>query len=421
MIDPKILRSDLDSVKDTLKARCYDFDFEHYSALEQSRKKLQIATEELQNERNKLSNQFGDYRRQGKDIAVLKQDIDSVKVKLEGIKQQFSAVKQQLDCLLLEIPNMLDDSVPVGETEADNREVKRIGDIRNFDFTVLDHIAIGEKMGLDLEVAAKLSGSRFMTLLGPLAKLHRSLIQFMLDTHTARGYIETYVPYIVNSESLQGTGQLPKFAEDVFKIEGEHNKYLIPTAEVPMTNIHRDTIVGAEDLPIKYVAHTPCFRSEAGSYGKDVQGLIRQHQFEKVELVQLVAPSFSDSALEQLVTDAEHILELLQLPYRTVVLCSADTGFSAAKTYDLEVWLPAQKCYREISSCSNCKDFQARRMQARYRNSDARVQLLHTLNGSGLAVGRTLVAILENYQQADGSLLIPKALVPYFGSEVITL
>ena len=433
MIDNKILRNDFDLVSSNLAARNYKFDSEAYKQLEQQRKQNQVDTEQLQAKRNQLSSQFGKYKAQGKDksqdkskdIAELKAEIDSLKHQLDKTKQEFEQIKHQLKTMLYELPNILDPEVPIGKSEADNQLVRTVGDLPSFDFELKDHIALGEYFGLDLQTAAKITGSRYMTLFGDLAKLHRSLTQFMLDTQIAQGYKEVYVPYIVNSESLYGTGNLPKFGEDLFKLDTENDRYLIPTAEVPVTNIYRDQIVDKKLLPQKFVAHTPCFRSEAGSYGRDVHGIIRQHQFEKVELVQFTTAEQSDQAHQQLTADAENILQKLGLPYRVMLLCSADVGFSSAKTYDLEVWLPSQNCYREISSCSNFKDFQARRMQARYRDSDnhssSKSQLMHTINGSGLAVGRTLVAILENFQQADASVVIPDALVSYFGKNKLCL
>ncbi|HEX5277995.1 MAG TPA: serine--tRNA ligase, partial [Fluviicoccus sp.] len=381
------------------------------------RRSLQSETEHLQAERNAGAKQIGMAKKSGEDTAPLMARMQEVNTRLETVKVELEALQAELNAFLLTIPNTPHASVPAGEDEHGNVEVRRWGTPRALDFEPKDHADLGEALGyLDFATATKITGSRFSLLKGPLARLQRALTQFMLDIHTQQhGYEEVYVPYMVNADSLQGTGQLPKFEEDLFKLRGEKEYYLIPTAEVPVTNILRDEIVSGDQLPLKFVAHTPCFRSEAGSYGRDTRGLIRQHQFEKVELVQFVQPELSDAVLEELTSHAENILQLLGLPYRVMLLCGGDMGFSSAKTYDLEVWLPAQGKYREISSCSNFEAFQTRRMQARFRNKDGKPELLHTLNGSGLAVGRTLVAIMENYQQADGSIAVPEALQPYLG------
>jgi seryl-tRNA synthetase len=420
MLDPKLLRNDLDSVAERLKIRNFDLDITQIETLEAQRKKIQVETENLQAERNSRSKNIGKARAAGEDIEPLKQEVSRLGEELEKAKAELANIQQQLDTIYLAIPNLPDDTVPPGKDERANQEVRRWGSPRVFDFDIKDHVDVGSREGeLDFELATKITGSRFAVMQGHIARLHRVLIQFMLDTHIREhGYREIYTPFIVNSDSLQGTGQLPKFEEDLFRLSGEQNFYLIPTAEVPVTNVWRDVIIEAKNLPLKYVCHTPCFRSEAGSYGKDTRGMIRQHQFEKVELVQAVRPNESMDCLEQLTTHAESILQKLDLPYRTVILCGGDIGFSSAKTYDIEVWLPAQDKYREISSCSNFRDFQARRMQARWRNPDTgKPELLHTLNGSGLAVGRTLVAILENYQNRDGSVTVPEILRPYFGAD----
>jgi seryl-tRNA synthetase len=420
MLDIQLLRTDLENVAKRLaEERSYAFPVTEFNSLEAERKTIQTRTEELQAQRNAASKQIGNAKSKGEDVSIILTEVAGLGNELKQAETRLEGIQNQLQQLLLDVPNLPHDSVPEGGSEADNREVCRWGTPRTFDFAAKDHVAIGENLGLlDFETAVKLSGARFSLLQGGLARLHRALAQFMLDTHTQEhGYTETYVPYLVNAESLHGTGQLPKFEEDLFVVpHGEQgNYYLVPTAEVPLTNTVRDQIVALESLPIKLTAHTPCFRSEAGSYGKDTRGLIRQHQFDKVELVQIVHPQQSYAALEQLVGHAEKILQKLELPYRVMVLCTGDIGFSAAKTYDIEVWLPAQNTYREISSCSNCEAFQARRMQARFRNEKGKPELLHTLNGSGLAVGRTLVAILENCQNVDGSVSIPEALQPYMG------
>ena len=423
MLDPKLLRTDLEAVAANLARRGFRLDTERLRELEARRKALQVRTQELQKERNARSRRIGQAKARGEDIQPLLAEVGRLGDELKQAEAELAAVQAELREIQLGIPNLLDDSVPDGADESDNVELRRWGEPPAFDFTPRDHVDLGEALdGLDFEAAARIAGSRFAVMRGAVARLHRALIQFMLDLHTGEhGYREVYVPYLVNADSLYGTGQLPKFEADLFKVESEHGFYLIPTAEVPVTNLARDEILPAEALPLRLVAHTPCFRSEAGSYGRDVRGLIRQHQFEKVELVQLVRPEDSAAAHEALTGHAEAVLQRLGLPYRVVVLCAGDTGFSAAKTYDLEVWLPGQGKYREISSCSNFRDFQARRMQARWRNPDTgKPELLHTLNGSGLAVGRTLVAVLENYQRADGSVVVPEVLRNYMnGLEVI--
>jgi seryl-tRNA synthetase len=419
MLDIQQLRSNLDAVAEGLAKRGKPIDFTEFSALEAERKTLQTRTQELQAQRNSLSKQIGMLKGQGKDASEVMAQVGALGDALKASEQRLAELLAQFNAILAALPNMPDESVPVGADESSNVEVKRWGTPRVFDFPVKDHTDVGEAIGqLDFATAAKISGSRFSLLKGGLARLHRALAQFMLDTHTEQhGYTELYAPYLVNAASLHGTGQLPKFEEDLFKVlRGDQDPlYLIPTAEVPVTNIVRDEILAAEALPLKFVCHTPCFRSEAGSGGRDVRGMIRQHQFDKVELVQVVHPEKSAEAHEELTRQAEIILEKLELPYRRMALCTGDMGFSAAKTYDLEVWLPAQNTFREISSCSNFGAFQARRMQARFRNEKNKPELCHTLNGSGLAVGRTLVAILENYQNADGSVTIPGVLRPYMG------
>ena len=421
MLDPKLLRSDINTVADRLQVKCYRLDTAAFLALEDRRKALQLAAEDLQQERNSYSKSMGkligEAKAKGEDIEPLKAKGEQLKTASTAADAELAEVQDALNTMLQGIPNIPHQSVPVGNDEDDNVEVRRWGEPNTFDFDVKDHVDLGAAFnGLDFDTAAKITGSRFSQMRGGLASLHRALTQFMLNTHIQEhGYEEVYVPYIVNRESLFGTGQLPKFEEDLFKLDDEREFYLIPTAEVPITNIYRNEIV--EKLPIKLVAHTPCFRSEAGSYGRDTRGMIRQHQFEKVEMVQFVHPDESWDALEALVGDAETILQKLELPYRTVVLCGGDLGFSAAKTYDIEVWLPSQGKYREISSCSNFGDFQARRMKARFRNAEGKPELLHTLNGSGLAVGRTLLAVMENYQQADGSIAIPDVLQPLMNGQ----
>ena len=418
MIDPKLLRQSTADVAKNLSRRGFDFDVDAYLALEERRKSLQVDTENLRNERNSSSKNIGKAKAQGEDIAPLLAAVKDLGDRLEQNEVALQALLSELQSIELGLPNLLDDDVPDGRDEDDNVEVRRWGEPAEFDFEARDHIEIGESLGLlEFEAASKISGSRFVIMRAGLARMQRALIQFMLDTHTMEhGYEEAYVPYLVQSQALVGTGQLPKFEEDLFKTTNETPFYLIPTAEVPLTNLARDVIYEADQLPLRYTAHTPCFRSEAGSYGQDTRGMIRQHQFEKVELVQLVAADTSGQALEELTGHAETILQRLELPYRVVSLCAGDVGFGARKTYDLEVWLPGQERYREISSCSNCGDFQARRMQARRRNPDSgKPELIHTLNGSGVAAGRALIAIMENYQQADGSIRVPAVLRPYIG------
>lgn len=422
MIDPQLLRKEIDTVATRLATRKFSLDQDAFGKLESARKEIQTRTEEMQSKRNSLSKQIGMLKGKGEDASAVMAEVAGIGDTLKANADQLTEIQAQLGELLQDIPNLPHESVPVGADESDNVEVEKVGVPREFDFDVKDHVDVGEPLGLALDSATKLTGSRFSFMKGGMARLHRALAQFMLDTQTGEhGYEECYTPYIVNAETLHGTGQLPKFESDLFTVkkgghEGdEESLYLIPTSEVTLTNLVRDEIVAADSLPIKLTAHTPCFRSEAGSYGRDTRGLIRQHQFDKVEMVQLVHPEKSYEALDEMVKHAGAILQKLGLPYRVVLLCTGDMGFGAAKTYDLEVWLPAQNTYREISSISNCEAFQARRMQARFRQEKGRPELLHTLNGSGLAVGRTLVAILENYQQADGSVEIPEVLVPYMG------
>jgi seryl-tRNA synthetase len=450
MLDIQLLRNDLAGVAARLATRGFALDTTRFQGLEAQRKTIQIRTQELQAARNRISKMIGQLRGAGhgpddEEVGDLMREMQNIPDQLKEAEKQLGEIQNELQQLLEVIPNIPHSSVPIGKSEADNLEVRKVGNIPQFDFVAKDHVDLGEKLGLDFDTAAKISGARFSVLKGGLARLHRALAQFMLDTHTEQhGYTEVYVPYLVNADSMRGTGQLPKFKNDLFEIRREtfiargvaigpdgneirqsetagldraQEMFLIPTAEVPLTNMVRDEIVPLEKLPMKFVAHTPCFRSEAGSYGRDTRGMIRQHQFDKVELVQMVHPDESYAALEQLLGHAETILQKLALPYRVVKLCTGDMGFSAALTYDIEVWLPAQNTYREISSCSNFEAFQARRMQARFRNAQGKPELLHTLNGSGLAVGRTLVAVLENYQQADGSVVIPKVLRPYMGGK----
>jgi seryl-tRNA synthetase len=418
MIDPKLLRQSAADVAANLARRGYRFDTDAYLSLEESRKSLQIETEQLQSERNASAKRIGQAKAQGEDMQPLLAAVKDLGDQLTKSEAALLEVQSQLQSIELDLPNLLDDSVPDGRDESDNAEVRKWGAAAELGFEAQDHIQLGENLGmLDFEAASRISGSRFVVMTGPLARLQRALIQFMLDTHTSEhGYREAYVPYLVQGQALVGTGQLPKFEEDLFKTDSETPYYLIPTAEVPVTNLVRDTLLEADQLPQKYVAHTPCFRSEAGSYGQDTRGMIRQHQFEKVELVNFVAADESMAALEALTECAEVILQRLELPYRVVVLCAGDVGFGATKTYDIEVWLPGQQKYREISSCSNYNDFQARRMKARRRNPDTgKPELIHTLNGSGVAAGRALIAVMENYQNADGSIRIPTALQPYMG------
>lgn len=434
MLDPQLLRKDLETVKTRLASRKFELDTALFTQLENERKQLQSRTEELQAKRNQLAKAIGMKKGKGENADPELAESVTVNQELEKNSSRLTQLQDEIKDFLLGIPNLPDESVPVGKSADENKEIKSWGKPTQFEFTPKDHVDLGTPIGLDFGSATKISGARFVVLKGNAAKLHRALAQFMLDVHTAQhGYQEVYAPYMVNADSMRGTGQLPKFEADLFKVPrkmgGEHpddggerieNFYLIPTAEVPVTNLVRDEIINADQLPLKYVAHTPCFRSEAGSYGRDVRGMIRQHQFDKVELVHISKPEDSMQALEELTAHAEKILELLELPYRRMLLCTGDMGFGSAKTYDLEVWIPSQNAYREISSCSNMGDFQARRMQARYKVGQNKPELLHTLNGSGLAVGRTGVAILENFQQADGSIKIPKALQPYMGGlEVI--
>ncbi|MFY0678461.1 MAG: serine--tRNA ligase [Neptuniibacter sp.] len=421
MLDAKIVRANPEEIAQLLKKKGYEFPVSQFTELENQRKQLQVDTENLQNERNTRSKGIGKAKAAGEDIQPLLAEVADLGSKLDAAKADLNTVQEQLDDLLSGVPNIPNEEVPEGADEEDNVEVRRWGTPREFDFEPQDHVALGEKSGeLDFETAAKLTGARFSVMTGKLAKLHRALIQFMLDVQTEEnGYTEAYVPYMVNEDSLRGTGQLPKFGEDLFKVPfGDRQYYLIPTAEVPVTNIVRDEIVEADKLPLKFSAHTPCFRSEAGSSGKDTRGMIRQHQFEKVEMVQVVEPTKSWDALEEMTNNAESILQKLNLPYRVVVLCGGDLGFSSAKTYDIEVWLPGQEKFREISSVSNMTDFQARRLKARWRNPETgKPELVHTLNGSGLAVGRTLLAVMENYQTAEGKIQVPEALQPYMGGK----
>ena len=423
MLESKLLRGNIDFVVEQLKRRNFTFAVDEFNKLEDQRKVIQVQTQELQNLRNTKSKAIGQAKASGEDIKPLLDEVSSLGESLDEAKSELNALQLKIDEIAMAIPNIPHPSVPEGSSEDDNLEVLKWGEPKKFDFEPKDHVDLGEMHGIDFEAAAKISGARFVVMTGKVAKLQRALTQFMLDHHTEiNGYTETYVPYLVNADSLMGTGQLPKFEADLFKthLHGEEGEakalYLIPTAEVPVTNIVRDSIIKESDLPLKFVAHTPCFRSEAGSYGRDTRGLIRQHQFEKVELVQISKPKDSYDVLEELTAHAEGILKLLELPYRKVTLCTGDLGFSSAKTYDLEVWLPGQSAYREISSCSCFEDFQARRMKLRWKNPDTKEsEFLHTLNGSGLAVGRTLVAVLENYQNADGSITIPKVLQSYMG------
>ncbi len=422
MIDPQLIRNDLDNVAKQLTKRGFILDTAQLTELEAQRKAVQVETQELQAERNTRSKLIGKAKAAGEDIAPLLAEVAEMGDKLKAGEARLTEIQAALDKVLQGVPNIPHADVPEGRDEEDNVEIRRWGEATQFDFEPKDHVDLGVKLGgMDFETASKITGSRFTVMTGAIARLHRALIQFMLDLHTSEhGYTETYVPYMVNADSLYGTGNLPKFAEDLFKLEGEQEYYLTPTAEVPVTNIVRDVIIDAAEMPRKFVCHTPCFRSEAGSYGKDTRGLIRQHQFEKVELVQIVKPQQSDTALESLTSNAEQVLQKLGLPYRVVILCGGDIGFSATKTYDLEVWLPGQQKYREISSCSNFASFQARRMQARWRNPETKKpELVHTVNGSGVAVGRTLVAVMENYQDAEGRIHIPAVLHSYMGGVTV--
>ena len=421
MLDTQLFRKDLDSVAARLAERGYTFDVAAFSAIESERRQIQTRTEELQARRNALSKQIGIMKGKGEDSAALFTEVNGIAEELKASEIRLDEVKAEIDTLMMDVPNLPHADVPKGEDETHNLEVRRVGTPPQFDFAVRDHVDVGMPLGLDFDTGAKLSGARFTLLRGQIARLHRALAQFMLNTHTGEhGYSETYTPYIVNEDVLRGTGQLPKFAEDMFHVtrggdESKVSQYLISTSEITLTNTVRESIVGLADLPIKLTAHSPCFRSEAGAYGRDTRGMIRQHQFDKVEMVQIVEPSTSYAALDEMVGHAETILQKLGLAYRVMLLCTGDMGFSATKTFDLEVWLPAQNTYREISSCSNTEAFQARRMQARFRNAANKPELVHTLNGSGLAVGRTLVAVLENYQQADGTVIVPEVLRPYMG------
>ena len=430
MLDPRYLRSDLQEAKERLATRNFVLDTEKLTDLEAQRKDLMVRTQDLQSKRNSLSKSIGQAVREGKDVSAIKAEVTEIGATLDVVKKEQDAVLAEIEKIAYTIPNLPDQSVPIGKDDSENVEVRRWGTPRQFDFEIKDHVALGEGLGqLDFKNAAKISGARFALMKGPICALHRALVHLMLDLHQKQGYTEVYVPYLVNLDSFYATGQMPKFGEDLFhtslngNADGDDvNRHfcLIPTAEVPLTNMVRNEIVDEAQLPIKVTAHTPCFRSEAGSAGRDTRGLIRMHQFDKVEMVRIEKPEDSWKALEELTADAESVLQALELPYRVVALSTGDMGFSAAKTYDLEVWIPAQNTYREISSCSNCTDFQARRMQARVRRKDGKIELLHTLNGSGLAVGRTLVAVMENYQNADGSITVPSVLRPYLnGLEVI--
>jgi len=426
MLDIQLLRKDLNNVAERLTQRGFSLDIEQFNTLEGKRKQLQTSTEELQAKRNSMSKQIGQLKAKGEDVSAVMAEVAGLGDELKRNEAELSALQEEVNAFLLNIPNLPHESVPAGKSEEDNVELRRWGAPAQFDFDVKDHVDLGEKLGLDFETAANLSGSRFAVLKGQIAKLHRALAQFMLDTHTEQhGYTEHYTPYIVRGETLKGTGQLPKFADDLFSVKkggeegGSEPLYLIPTAEVTLTNLVADQILKVSDLPIKMTAHSPCFRSEAGSYGRDTRGLIRQHQFDKVEMVRIENPENSYAALEEMTRHAENILQKLGLPYRVIVLCTGDMGFGSTRTHDIEVWLPAQNTYREISSCSNCESFQARRMKARFKNEAGKTEFVHTLNGSGLAVGRTLVAVLENYQQADGSVRVPEVLQPYMGGKTL--
>ncbi|MEJ8568262.1 serine--tRNA ligase [Elongatibacter sediminis] len=418
MLDPQILRNDPEGVARALAARNYELDVPAWRALEEQRKDLQVRMQDLQNRKNQSAKSIGKAKSQGEDIQPLLDAVKQLGDELEQVETEFATVRERQSAWALEMPNLALPEVPVGTSEDDNAEVRRWGEPREFEYEPRDHVALGDAGGLmDAEAAARLAGARFTVLRGALSRLHRALAQFMLDTHTTEhGYTEVYLPYLVNAEAMTGTGQLPKFGDDAFATTDEPPRYLVPTAEVPMTNLAGEQIFDAAELPLRMTSQTPCFRREAGSYGKDTRGMIRQHQFEKVELVQITHPQHSSEALEELTGHAEVILQRLELPYRVMLLCTGDMGFAAAKTYDLEVWLPGQNAYREISSCSVCTDFQSRRMLARFRNPDTgKPELAHTLNGSGLAVGRTLIAVMENYQQRDGSITVPEVLRPYMG------
>ena len=418
MININLLREDSKKIASLLKERGFNLDIQKYESLEKDRKVIQVKAQELQGQRNQFSKKIGIEKGKGNDASDLMTQVNIIAETLKELEIQLAIIQSGLNQFLLDIPNIPHDSVPNGITEKENKVVKEYGEPQKFDFNVKDHVDVGANHGLDFELGSKLSGARFVSMKGDMARLHRAIGQMMMDIQTQEhGYEECYTPYLVNEESLIGTGQLPKFSEDLFKTSkgDEDSLYLIPTGEVPLTNFVRDTIVNENDLPLKFTAHTPCFRSEAGSYGKDTRGMIRQHQFDKVEMVQISHPDSSYNILDEMVTHAENILQKLELPYRVVSLCKGDMGFGSAKTFDIEVWLPSQNTYREISSISNCEDFQARRLKARYKDTEGKNKLLHTLNGSGLAVGRTLVAILENYQQKNGDIIIPKALVSYMG------
>lgn len=423
MLDINLLRNNIDQVATNVAGKKINLDKDYFNQIEAKRKNLQVKMEELQAKRNSTSKQIGILKSKGEDATSVLAEVASLGEELKKSEEDFALVADELNNWMYGIPNILHESVPVGRDEADNKEVRKFGVPKDFDFQVKDHVDLGAGINkeLDFETATKISGSRFVILKNQIAKLHRSLSQFMLNTHIEEhGYTETYVPYMVNAKAVLGTGQLPKFEEDLFKTKcGDNDMYLIPTAEVPLTNIVADTILKPEELPLKFVAHSPCFRSEAGSYGRDTRGMIRMHQFDKVEMVQIVSAETSYQALEEMTQHAENILKKLGLPYRVVSLCSGDTGFCSAKTYDIEVWIPSQNTYREISSCSNMTDFQTRRLQARVKNAQGKNELVHSLNGSGLAVGRTLVAILENYQNADGSISVPEVLQPYMGTTLI--
>jgi seryl-tRNA synthetase len=417
VLDPKLLRSDLPGVAAALARRGFRLDVEGFAALEEQRKSTQIEADRLRSERNANAKAVGFAKSKGEDIAGLLKSGESLGQELQRVDQRLEGIQEQVTDLQMGLPNILDASVPDGRDEAANVEVRRWGEPRTFEFEPKDHVALGERLGMDFEAAGRISGARFVVMTGTLARLHRALAQFMLDLHVSKhGYREAYVPYLVHANALIGTGQLPKFEEDLFAVRGDPGFYLIPTSEVPLTNLVRDQILAPERLPLKFVAHSPCFRSEAGAAGRDTRGMIRQHQFDKVEMVQIVRPQNSYATLEEMTGNGEAVLQALQLPYRVLSLCAGDTGPSSAKTYDLEVWLPSQNRYREISSCSNCESFQARRLQARWRNPETgKPELVHTLNGSGVAVGRALVAVLENYQQADGTVVVPSVLAPYMG------